>query len=305
MKKFLTFSLICAIAFAIPTTTAYASSLEDVLSQNQPTTEVSTDTVVTPEPSGSSDVAVSGDPYLDEIKGAADLSELSPGATKINDGVKKAASFLVQVLSYFITALLVLRVLIDLCYILLPFSRLFLANGYQGNVQAGVGMADDGMGMGMGGMQGGMGGMGGMGSPMGGFGGGFGGGGFGGMGGMSGMGGGMYGRGRYGMRGGMGMGMGGMQNGMQQQQQMQGANPLHGRIQLVSSQALNAVAAESSGGYDGKPDSPLKVYAKDMIITLVAAPVFLVLAITGVLTDLGFLIGDILVDAIRNLGNMI
>ncbi|MEE1072225.1 MAG: hypothetical protein U0L26_07535, partial [Cellulosilyticum sp.] len=222
---------------------------------------------------------------MNEVKQATDLTEVSPGATKVNEGIKKIASFIVQILSYFVTAFLVVRVVLDLCYICIPFTRSFLANGYGGNAQAGAG----GMGM-QGGM--GMGGMGGMGSPMGGMG----------MGGM-GMGGGMYGRGRYGMGG--GMGMGGMQGGMMGQQGQPGANPAMGRTQWVSSAALNAVAAENILGPDGKSVSPIKEYAKDMTVILVATPILLTLAITGVLTDLGFLIGDMLTTAIASIGNMI
>jgi hypothetical protein len=277
--------------------TVSATSLDEVVSQTQnevvtqTPTEVTTPVVTEPTqqqvqtaPTVSSDA----DEFINEVKQATDLSQVSPGATKVNEGIKKIASFVVQILSYFVTAFLVVRVVVDLCYICIPFTRSFLANGYGGNAQAGAG----GMGM----QQPGMGGMGGMGSPMGGMG----------MGGM-GMGGGMYGRGRYGMGGGMGMGMGGMgmggmQGGMQGQP---GANPAMGRTQWVSSAALNAVAAENILGPDGKSVSPIKEYSKDMVVILILTPILLTLAITGVLTDLGFLIGDMLTTAIGSIGGML
>ena len=101
-------------------------------------------------------------------------------------------------------------------------------------------------------------------------------------------------------------GGGGMMNGgMNQMQQMHGKNPILGRIQLISSAALDAVAAESTPGMDNKPDSALKVYAKKKAVELVLTPILLVLAISGALVDLGFLIGDLLVDGISQIGNMI
>lgn len=216
---------------------------------------------------------------ISSVQEATDLSEVSPGAQKINKGINKVASFIVQVIAYLITAGLVVRIVIDLCYIGLPFTRSFLANGYQGNSQAGAGgMPNQGM---MGGMNGGMG--------------------------MGGMNGGMGGMGGYGMRGGYGMnrmgGMGGM--GMGGMQGQMGAQPAMGRIQWVSNAALNAAAAESVVGPDGKAVSPFKAYMKDMTVVLVITPVLLVLAISGALTDLGFLLGDLLANAIEGIGGML
>lgn len=207
---------------------------------------------------------------ISSVQDAIDLSEVSPGAQKINKGINKVASFIVQVIAYLITAGLVVRIVLDLCYIGLPFTRSFLANGYQGNSQAGAGgMPNQGM---MGGMNGGM--NGGMG--MGGYG--------------------MH--GGYGMNRMGGMGMGGMQGQM-------GAQPAMGRIQWVSNAALNAAAAESVVGPDGKAVSPFKAYMKDMTVVLVITPVLLVLAISGALTDLGFLLGDLLANAIEGIGGML
>jgi keratin, type II cytoskeletal I (fragment) len=119
-----------------------------------------------------------------------------------------------------------------------------------------------------------------------------------GMGGM-GMGIGMGMHGGYGMNR-MGIGGMGMQGGS-----VPGANPAMGRVQCVSTAALNAAAAEQIVGPDGKAISPLKMYAKDMIVVLVITPVLLTLAITGVLTDLGFLIGKLIADTVSGIGGMI
>jgi hypothetical protein len=88
-------------------------------------------------------------------------------------------------------------------------------------------------------------------------------------------------------------------------QSQAGASPAMGRTQWVSSAALNAVAAESQPGPDGKPQSALKYYAKDMAVTLVLVPILLTLAITGALSDLGFLLGDVIAKGIASIGSMI
>lgn len=210
---------------------------------------------------------------------AADIE----GAEKVTEQIRLVAAWIVQVLAYFITAFLAVRVVLDLVYIGIPFTRSILSNGFAGNTQAGgqgtmgAGMGAPGMGMGMGqGM--GMG----MGNGM--------------MGGM----GGRYGSmgGRYGGMGGGMMGGGMNPSGVNQQ------GSLMGRVQWVSNAALTAVASENNIGVDGKVQSPFKIYAKDMIVTLIIVPVLLVLAATGALTNLGFLIGNLLCDAIAGIGEM-
>jgi hypothetical protein len=84
-----------------------------------------------------------------------------------------------------------------------------------------------------------------------------------------------------------------------------GASPATGRTQWVSEAALNAVAAGKSVDQNNKAVSPLKAYTKDMIPTLVITPILLVLAITGVLTDLGFLLGDVIANAIGGISSML
>ena len=242
---------------------------------------------------GSSNSTVGQSTYeknSDFINGLNDAGNLAAadveGVEGITAGAKTVAAFIVQVLSYVIIAFLAVRVLLDLAFISLPFTRTFLANGYTGQAQA------DGSGM----MQGGMGGMG-----------------MGGMG-MGGMGMGGYGRGGYGMRGGMGMGGMGMGlNGMAGQQgMMAGQNSMMnrnssmlGNVQFVSNAALNAVATESALGPDGKTQSPFKIYVKDMTVTLIVTPILILLAATGVVTNFGFLLGGFIVDCIAKLGAML
>lgn len=211
----------------------------------------------------------SGGNMVSELEGAADMSDPAVGIESVTSGIKEVASYVIQILSYAVIILLVLRVVLDITYIGLPFVRSFLANGYQGNAQAGAGGAPNSA------MTGGMPGFGGI----------------------------------AGMHGAGSMGMGGMQ-GMNQMNSMNQSvvsnNTSNGsKVQLVSNAAMNAVAAESSIGPDGKAVSPFKMYVKDMIVVLILVPVLLTLAITGALTDLGFFIGSLLVELIEGIGSMI
>lgn len=193
--------------------------------------------------------------FMAGLSEAADLSLQVDGVAETTAGIKLFASFVVQVLSYGVVALLSARVILDLAYIGLPFARGILSNGHAGNAQAGAGgLPNQSMGMGMG-----------MRSP------------------------------------GMGMGMG---MGMPQSNMGQGGMP-SGGIQWVSNAALNAVAGETTVGPDGKAVSPFKLYTKDMVVLLVIVPILLTLTVTGTLTDLGFLIANLLIDTIRGIGDMI
>lgn len=290
MKKVLLTVLTSVMLLTLPVTTVHASSLDNVVNS---TTQESNEATVGQNNDSSSNTSnsssqssssyTSADEYIENTKNAADLTTVdTAGADKVNEGIRTVAAFIVRILSYFLTAFLVVRVILDLVYIVLPFTRSILSNGYAGNPAAGgsgMGMQQPGMGMGGMGMGAGMGGMG--------------------MGGM--------GMGGYGMRGGYGMnrmGMGGM-GGMGMQQGQMGASPAMGRVQWVSLAALNAVAAEQMPGPDGKPQSALKAYAKDMMVVLIITPILLTLAITGVLTNLGFLIGDVIAKGITSISGML
>ena len=92
----------------------------------------------------------------------------------------------------------------------------------------------------------------------------------------------------YGMAGGMN---GGMNGGMQQGGVSVG-------FCLVSQAALNAVATEQAG--PGKIAAALKCYLKDSVITLVVATVMLILFGSGILQQLGIVVGDWIVSGIAN-----
>ena len=92
----------------------------------------------------------------------------------------------------------------------------------------------------------------------------------------------------YGMAGGMN---GGMNGGMQQGGVSVG-------FCLVSQAALNAVATEQAG--PGKIAAALKCYLKDSVITLVVATVMLILFGSGILQQLGIVVGDWIVNGIAN-----
>lgn len=226
--------------------------------------------------------------FISGLNKAGDLASADiEGTEAATEWIRVIAAWIVQVLSYAITAFLAVRVVLDLTYIALPFTRGILANGYAGNAQAGAGGMPNSMvggGMGQPGMGMGMGGMGGMG-----------------MGGM--------GMGGMGMRGGYGMnrmgGMGAMGGGMGATPGMNQQGNMLGRVQWVSNAALNAVASESTVGPDGKGNSPFKTYIHDMVIVLIMVPVLLVLAATGALTSLGFMLGNLLCDAIASIGDML
>lgn len=261
--------LACSVILATPITSvvASASSLDDIVdsrdsNQNQSSQGSSSNSNGKNDYEiGSEQPYTSADDYIKSTQGAADLRKADiKGANKISSTIRSWAAFIVRVLSYFITAFLVVRVMLDLTYVGLPFTRSFLANGYGGTAQGGQ---QNGMGM------------------------------------NSGMGG--YGMGGYGMNR-MGMNRMGM-NGMQGQSQ-QGATAAMGRVQWVSNAALNAAESEKMNGPDGKPQSAVKLYTKDMTVVLIITPILLTLAITGVLQNLGFLIGDMLVRLINGVGGM-
>lgn len=262
----LTFMLICL--FVMP-----------VLADDTDNTNENTDTSLTDIINANKqDTTTRSQQIIEDLGKAADMSEVSPAVAKTASGLHKAVSFVVQLICYALTVGLSLRCALDLLYIGVPIFRSFLANGHVGNPQAGAGgMPGQGM----------MGGFGGFGYGLGtGFGTGFGG--YGGYGGY----------GRYGLGG-----YGGMYGGLGAMGQGQPGMPgLLGKIQFVSNAALNAVAAETTLGPDGKPVSPLKVYAKDMIVILIAVPILITLAVTGVLTQFGFMIGDIVTGAISSIG---
>lgn len=276
MKKLLTVMLCGMLVFGGSSLTARAASLDDVINNNSQVeqsvdsnsqTQSNNSSSSTSTSNGTSGGYVSSGNYINSLKDATDLTQSSEVVSKVNTSLKKVISIVVQILAYAITALLTVRVVLDLMFIAIPFSRKYLANGFMGNAQAGAQQP---------GMNGGMGAMGG---------------GFGGMSGGYGMGGGYSMNRGYGMNG----GMGGMNGGLGTPQQQPGMN---GRTQWVSNAALNAVASAQAGV------NPYSAYIKDMTVVCILTPILLILATTGALTNLGFLLGDVLARAIGSIGTM-
>ena len=283
MKKIKSVLLASILAFGVLSVPAYASehTLDEVINNKEATVtqdttandnnaaqETQNTTNQNNEFNGIGDtfgIATNGNitnqNQVDNIKNATDLSSESPAATKINSGISKILSIIVQVIAYAVTALLVLRVLLDVAYIAVPFARTFLSNGYSGNAQAaGGGMSNQPAGMGM--------------------------------------------------QGGLGMnsfnsGMNSFNSGIGGMAGQGGPSPATGHVQWVSNAALNAVAAEGVVGPNGKAVSAFKVYAKNMIAVLVLAPAFLVLAVTGCLTQFGIFAGELIAKGISSIGSML
>ena len=107
--------------------------------------------------------------------------------------------------------------------------------------------------------------------------------------------------GGMGSYGGFSGGMGGMNaaNSMAMQQQNNPSNV--SRIQWVSQAALNAVASEAVVGPNGKANSPLKAYAKDMIVLMIGVPIMLILAASGILSKLGFALASVISGVIESI----
>ena len=79
-----------------------------------------------------------------------------------------------------------------------------------------------------------------------------------------------------------------------------------GRIQLVSKAALDAAANEGTiDPNTSKTRGLISLYMKGMGLKLILIPVLLILVVTGSLTNLGFVVADVLVAVIRLLGEML
>ena len=79
-----------------------------------------------------------------------------------------------------------------------------------------------------------------------------------------------------------------------------------GRIQLVSKAALDAAANEGTiDPNTSKTRGLISLYMKGMGLKLILIPVLLILVVTGSLTNLGFVVADVLVAMIRLLGEML
>lgn len=243
-------------------TTAFASSdqatLDDIINSQEETITQGEDYSTGKD---NTSTAEKNEEFIEGLMEAGNMAAADiPGANQVTGGVKVVAAWIFQVLAYAITAFLAVRIVLDLAYIGLPFTRGFLNKG---QVSGNTGM------MGMSNMNG----MSGMNS-------------------MNSMGSSLGGSENFGTMGGN---MGNTGNNMMTSGRSAGGITSG----LVSNAAIAAVGAEESGG------GAIKVYMKNMIVVLVMIPVMIVLAGTGALTQLGFIIGDALVDLIGALGNML
>ena len=193
------------------------------------------------------------------------LNEITDMSDYENETVKKAGTALsrvvgmaVQFLGYVIVLGIVLRVVMDLAYIALPFARgAFSAGNNIGNnqVQQNGAIGGNGFNSGFGGSR---------------FNNGF-------------------------NNGGFNSGFGGVgSTGTNQQNNIQS----NGGFSLISNAAINAVRNEGQHGIDGKPINPYKEYMKDMSVVLILTPILFVLAISGALTSVGFAVGEIVSNVI-------
>lgn len=91
------------------------------------------------------------------------------------------------------------------------------------------------------------------------------------------------------------------QNGLYNGNQLGGTANVPDKSRFVSPEALNAVANSE----DGKPAGALRAYTKDLVIKSVLVAILLTLILSGVLLDLGFVIGDVIVNLISGVkGNI-
>ena len=155
-----------------------AGNLDDILNGQNQQTQQQTQQSQQSQNSGGNSNGLFGQMFenapeqgtLEEgLRGAADHSNEDPDIKPATDLIQKISGIAVTALSYIAIGLLAVRVLLDLIYIGLPFTRKILANGHQGQAEqgqqgqqgqmgmtGGYGMGNGGYGMGnsygMGGM---------------------------------------------------------------------------------------------------------------------------------------------------------
>ena len=209
--------------------------------------------------------------FIQGLNEAADLSPEVEGTSKIIAPLRYGVAFVVQVLSFIITGM-ALSVVLDLTYLAVTPLRSVLSNGYSGSALPAGQQAS----VQPGGFQPG-------GFPS-----------------------------LYNFKQGPTSGFGppqtqvGLPGAMNPGQPGQPNNGPGGRIQLVSKAALDAAANEGTiDPNTSKTRGLISLYMKGMGLKLVLIPVLLILVVTGSLTNLGFVVADVLVAVIRLLGEML
>lgn len=138
--------LICStiVAFGEPSLEEVINSTEN---QVQAQEDVSKTDTNEQEAVSKPDIYNENKSFIEGLQGSANVSAEIEGVSNITSGAKTVVAFIVQVLSYLITILLALRIVMDLAFIALPFTRSFMGNGYIGNAQAGAGGLPNSLGM--------------------------------------------------------------------------------------------------------------------------------------------------------------
>lgn len=210
--------------------------------------------------------------FIQGLNKAADLSPEVDGTQKIIAPLRYGVAFVVQVLSFIIITGMALSVVLDLTYLAVTPLRSVLSNGHSGSALPAGQQASA--------------------QP-----GGFQPGGFPSL---------------YNFKQGPTSGFGppqtqaGLPGAMNPGQPGQPNNGPGGRIQLVSKAALDAAANEGTiDPNTSKTRGLISLYMKGMGLKLILIPVLLILVVTGSLTNLGFVVADVLVAVIRLLGEML
>ena len=227
-------------------------SLDEVIANNQQEqseqqneTTSTEETVQANEEDNQQDY-VSADDFINGLGESGKIGlQQNETTEKIAKALKAIVTPIVQLLSHLIVIGLVVRVILDLIYIVIPFSRKLLLYGQNVETSGNMGVGN--------------------------------------------------------------MGNGGYPTASQMMTMSNGQNALGGqgeasrsnKVQIISNAAIRAVQGEQSG------QSVFRYYFKDMLVVMVVTPILLVLTLTGVLMDLGFILGDAICGLIVSLGAMV
>lgn len=223
-------------------------SLDEVIANNkQEQSEQQDETTPTEETEDENNQQdyVSADDFINGLGESGKIGlQQNETTEKIAKALKAIVTPIVQLLSHLIVIGLVVRVILDLIYIVIPFSRKLLLYGQNVEISGNMGVGN--------------------------------------------------------------MGNGGYPTASQMIAMSNGQNALGGqgeasrsnKVQIISNAAIRAVQGEQSG------QSAFRYYFKDMLVVMVVTPILLVLALTGVLMDLGFILGDAICGLIASIGAM-
>ena len=110
------------LVFALLPIPVYADSLADLANSSSSSDEAITESDIV-EDSGSSSAISETNEMIQGLSAVADMTEQNETVVKIVTPLQKIVTILVQLGCYILTLGLTLRCVLDLIYILLPFSR--------------------------------------------------------------------------------------------------------------------------------------------------------------------------------------